>query len=238
MADNINTENRMNEVNTGIGWLEKILTLVSKFKILDFLKAFFIMLILAIVVGFIARPESFFKKYDDYKEKIHKEKMEKVEKNNTIIHAELENILYRTGADRVLLLTYHNSKQSLTGLPYIYLTATNEAIQFDVKPVAEGYEAVKTSLYPMIDYLSKKEYFCGNIEDLRAIDKALAYRMQGNDVTHLSMLHIEGEYPLGVIVCTYTHAIGENHRCKEVESIVRKSGVKIGVLLSDDNTKK
>lgn len=228
--------NNIDNVSTGIGWLEKLLTLISKFKIYDFIKAFIVILMTAMMVSIIAKPEWIFERWERHNEQKHKEKMEIVEKNNSIIHTELENILYRTGADRVLLLSYHNSKQSLTGLPYIYLTAVNEAIQYNVKPVAEGYESVKVSLYPMIGYLEQNEYFCGDIEDLRAIDKALAYRMMGNDVKHLCMLQIEGEYPLGVIVATYTHEV--THNCKDVEGVIRRAGLKIGVLLNNNTDKK
>lgn len=231
-----NGSERIDNITTSVGWMERILVLVKKFKLWDFLKAFIVILLLGLVVGFISKPEYFFEKWVEWDTAKHKEKMEIVEKNNSIIHTELESILYKTGADRVLLLSYHNSKQSLAGLPYIYLTAINEAIQYDVKPVAEGYESVKVSLYPMIDYLDSKEYFCGDIEDLRDIDKALAYRMQGNDVRHLCMLHIEGEYPLGVIVCTYTRELDERHNCKDVEAVIRRAGIKIGVLL--EQTKK
>lgn len=226
--------NNIENVDKGIGWLESILQLVSKFKIMDFIKTFIIIFMLAITVSFITKPEWIFSKWEEYKEKEHKERMEIVEKNNSLIHTELENILYKTGADRVVLLSYHNSKQSLTGLPYIYLTAVNEAIQYNVKPVAEGYEAVKVSLYPMIGYLNVNEFFCGDIEKMREIDKALAYRLEGNDVKHLCMLNIEGEYPLGVLVATYTHGIDDTHDCKEVEQVIRRAGVKIGVLLSND----
>lgn len=229
--------NNLDNVNTGIGWLERLLQLISKFKIMDFIKAFAVIFMVAITVSFITKPEWIFNKWEEYKEKEHKERMEIVEKNNTIIHTELENILYKTGADRVVLLSYHNSKQSLTGMPYIYLTAINEAIQYNVNPVAEGYESVKVSLYPMIGYLSTNEFFCGDIEEMRDIDKALADRLEGNDVKHLCMLQIEGEYPLGVLVATYTHDLDTHHDCKEIESIIRKSGVKIGVLLSNNKSK-
>lgn len=226
--------NNIENVDKGIGWLERILQLVSKFKIMDFIKTFIIIFMLAITVSLITKPEWIFNKWEEYKEKEHKERMEIVEKNNSLIHTELENILYKTGANRVILLSYHNSKQSLTGLPYIYLTAVNEAIQYNVKPVAEGYEAVKVSLYPMIGYLNVNEFFCGDIEEMREIDKALAYRLEGNDVKHLCMLNIEGEYPLGVLVATYTQGIDDTHNCKEVEQVIRRAGVKIGVLLSND----
>lgn len=224
---------KVEDMTTGIGWLERILTLTSKFKIWDFIKAFMVIFMLGMMITLVTKPEMVYEKLEKYNEKKHKERMEMVEKNNSIIHTELENILYKADADRVLLLSYHNSKQSLTKQPYIYLTAINEAIQYDVKPVAEGYESVKTSLYPMIDYLSTNEYFCGNIEELRKIDKALAYRMEGNDVQHLCMLQIEGEYPLGVLVCTFTHELDNRHNCKDIESMIRRSGVKIGVMLNN-----
>lgn len=222
-------------VGKGVGIIERILNLISKYKIWDFIKAFMVMIMLAIIIGFIARPNWIFDRWEQYEEKRHKEKMEIVERNNAIIHNELETILYKTGANRVLLLSYHNSKQSLVGLPYIYLTAVNEAINYDVSPVAEEYESIKTSIYPMINYLNKEGYFCGDIEDLRTIDKALGYRLMGNDVRHLSMLQIEGEYPLGVLVVTYTNALDKNHKCIDTETVMRRAGVRIGVLLEGKN---
>lgn len=223
-------------VGTGIGWLERVLELISKYKIFDFIKAFILVIMTALIVGFIAKPSWIFEQWEKYDDKRHKEKMEIVEKNNVIIQTELENILYKTGADRVLLLSYHNSKESLVGLPYIYLSAVNEAINFNISPVAEGYESVKCSLYPTITYLNQQGYFCGDIEDLRTIDKALAYRMEGNDVQHLALLNIDGEFPLGVLVCTFTNKI--EHNCNDVEVILRRSGVKLGVLLEGNQYKK
>lgn len=221
----------IDKVEKGVGWIERLMGLVDKYSIWKFLKAFIIILLTALIIGFISNPFYLFEKYDDYKAKVHTDKMELMKINNNLIQTELELLLEKTGADRCLLLAYHNTKESLAGVPFIYLTATHEVLNYDIAPVADGYAAVKTTLYPFLTYLNREEYWCGDIEDLREIDKSLAYRLEGNDVTHLAMINIEGETPLGVLVLTYTTEDLQNHNCTNVEHFVRRSSTKIGVLM-------
>lgn len=223
----------MEKIDRGLGWIERTLNLIKQYKIIDFIKAFVLILMTATMIGFISNPTWIFEQFKQWEEDEHKQKMEITMKNSQIINTELENLLWKTGADRCILLQYHNSKESLTGLPFIYLTATSEAINYDIQPVSDGYEAVKTSLYPFMSYLAQEEYWCGDIEELREIDKALAYRMQGNNANHVAFIHIEGEEPIGVLVCTYTNPVTVNHKCHEVEHLIRKSATKIGILLSN-----
>ena len=221
----------MEKIDKGIGVLEKALSMVEKYKIVTILKGCFIVLIIAGLIGFINNPLWIFEKIEELKEKAHTEKMAETNINSDIINTEIENLRLLTGADRVLLLQYHNTKQNLSGLPFVYLTATAEAIAADVAPVASGYEAVKTSLYPFVSYIRANEYWCGDAEELKNRDKALAYRMIGNDVQHLAMLHLEGKMPLGVIVLTFTKGIDDKHNCSEIEHLIRKAGLKIGLLI-------
>ena len=226
--------NRGNDIDKGIGWIERTLNMVEKYKIVTIIKAFGMVLAIALLIAFLKNPTYILDKFEEMKAREHTEKMEITLKNSQIINTEIENLRYRTGADRVLLLQFHNSKESLSGLPFIYLTATAEAIDYNVKPVAEGYEAVKTSLYPFMTFITKEGYFCGDIEDLRDIDKALAYRMQGNDVQHLAFQYLEGEHPLGLIVCSFTRTPDEQHNCLEVEHQIRKTATKVSILLSNE----
>lgn len=222
----------MKKLNENINLIEKFLQIAEKYKFSTIFKSVAIIFIFAITIFLISNPTYFFDKYEEIKENRHQEQMELVMKNNVIIQSELENLLYRTGANRCVLLQYHNTKNSLSGLPFIYLTATNESLTYNTKPVSDGYETLKTSLYPFIGYIAKYKYFCGDIEGLEKFDKALAYRMKGNDVTHFAMCHIDGEVPLGVLVVTYTQNVPQDiHNCKEVEQMVRNSALKIGVLI-------
>lgn len=218
----------------GIGWLERVMALVDKYSIWNFFKAFFVITIIAILVGLISNPTYFFEKWEEYQDIQHQTELAITEKNNVLIQSEVEGLLWQTKADRVVLLSYHNSKKSLAGVPYIYLTATHEYFADGVAPIAEGYSAVKTSLYPMINYINTKNYFCGDIEELRSIDKALAYRMEGNDVKHFAMMQIDGVVPLGVLVVTYTNPVDKNHICVDVENILRRSARKLAVYMSGE----
>ena len=149
-----------------------------------------------------------------------------------LIQNELETLRERVGASRVLLLSYHNTTSSLVGVPYIFLTAEAESIGSNIHPVAEGYERVKTSLYPFVNYLNRETYFSGDIEDLRDIDKSLAYRMEGNDVQHFAAMNIEGEQPLGVLFITYTYKPGEKHKCGDVKDMILRSAGRLAIYLS------
>lgn len=222
----------MKKLSENIGLIERFLQIAEKYKFSTIFKSVAIIFIFAITIFFISNPTYIFDKYEEVKEERHKEQMEVAMKNNVIIQTELENLLFKTGANRCVLLQYHNTKNSLSGLPFIYLTATNESISYGVQPVASGYETLKTSLYPFVGYLAQNKYFFGDIEDLQNFDKALAYRMKGNDVQHIAMCHIDSDIPLGVLVITYTHKPSpDEHNCKEVEHMVRNSAMKIGLLI-------
>ena len=223
----------MKKLNDNIGLIEKFLLIAEKYKISTICKSILIMFIFAAAIFIISKPTYFFDQYEKIKEERHKEQMELVMRNNIIIQNEIDNLLYKTGANRVLLLQYHNTKNSLSGLPFIYLTATNESLTYNTTPVSAGYETLKTSLYPFVNYLSKHKYFCGDISQLEHYDKALAYRMKGNDVAHLAMCHIDSDIPLGVLVLTYTHEVDKAHDCAVVEQMIRNSAMKIGMLINN-----
>lgn len=220
----------MENIEKGLGWLDRALEIVEKYKLRTIAKAVAIILVIAALIGFLQNPTWIFEKYEEYKKKEHSERVEIAMKNTQLIQYEIDALRMKTNASRVVLLTFHNQKQTLSGVPYIYLTAQNESLDYGVTPVAEKYEVLKCSLYPFVNYIIQNEYFAGDIDSLASIDKALAYRMMGNDVTHCSIMNIEGESLLGVLVVTYTDDC-ENHNCKDVEMIVRKSATKIGILL-------
>lgn len=224
-------EHRIDNTERGIGWFERILELVEKYKIKHFIKASFVILLIACVVGFIKNPTWVIEKIHEWERKEHTERVEMAMKNTQLIQYEMDALRNKTNASRVVLLTFHNQKQTLNGIPYVYLTAQNEALDYGIAPIAEKYESLKCSLYPFVNYIIQNGYFSGDITELAKIDKALAYRMMGNDVTHTSILNIEGETLLGVLVVTYTGEC-KDHNCRDVELDVRKSATKIGILLS------
>lgn len=232
-------DDKIEVVDKSLGVFEKLVNFFKRYSIYEILKTLILTILVGYAIYFSLNPDKVFDAYERWKKARHTEAIELSMANNIQIQSEIDRLRERLGADRVILLSYHNSKQSLAGVPYIYLTAINESIAYNIAPVAEGYEAVKTSLYPFVTYLSANGEFCGDICDLRDIDKALAYRMEGNDVQHFAAVNIEGTDPLGMIFVTFTLPVDENHKCDLVMNDIRRTAMKIGILLdNEDNTTK
>lgn len=240
MDENVNTNTNTNTpidekievVDKGLGVFERLVNFFKKYSVWEVLKTLILSVLIGYTIYLSLNPEVVFKAYEKWRSDEHTEAIHNSMKNSVLIQNELETLRERVGADRVILLSYHNTTSSLVGVPYIFLTAEAESIASGIHPVAEGYERVKTSLYPFVNYLNRETYFSGDIEELRDIDKSLAYRMEGNDVQHFAAMNIEGEQPLGVLFITYTYEPGEKHKCGDVKDMVLRSAGRLAIYLS------
>ena len=211
---------------------ETIVEFFNKFGVIKIFKTLIYCILIYWLLILCFKPSIIFEKIERIKTQTHITKVEKAIENSQIIQSELELLRQKTNASRAILMTFHNQKQSLNGIPYVYLTCTNEAVADSIMGISEKYEVLKCSLYPMVNYIIKNDYWSGDIENLKTIDKSLAYRMIGNDVKHCCFVNIEGENLLGVLVLTYTEEI--DHNCQEIEMLVRKSAMKIGIILGKE----
>ena len=241
MDENINTnanangtpiDEKIEVVDKGLGVFERLVNFFKKYSVWEVLKALVLSVLIGYTIYLSLNPEIVFNAYEKWRKDEHTEAIENSMKNSVLIQNELETLRERVGASRVILLSYHNTTSSLVGVPYIFLTAEAESIGSGTHPVAEGYERVKTSLYPFVNYLNRETYFSGNIEELREIDKSLAYRMEGNDVQHFAAMNIEGEQPLGVLFITYTSDVDKKHNCSDVKDMVLRSAGRLAIYLS------
>lgn len=241
MDENINTNTNANGtpidekievVDKGLGVFERLVNFFKKYSVWEVLKTLILSVLIGYTIYLSLNPEVVFNAYEKWRKDEHTEAIENSMKNSVLIQNELETLRERVGASRVILLSYHNTTSSLVGVPYIFLTAEAESIGSGTHPVAEGYERVKTSLYPFVNYLNRETYFSGNIEELREIDKSLAYRMEGNDVQHFAAMNIEGEQPLGVLFITYTSDVDKKHNCSDVKDMVLRSAGRLAIYLS------
>ena len=239
MDENINTnangtpiDEKIEVVDKGLGVFERLVNFFKKYSVWEVLKTLFLSVLIGYTIYLSLNPEVVFNAYEKWRKDEHTEAIENSMKNSVLIQNELETLRERVGASRVILLSYHNTTSSLVGVPYIFLTAEAESIGSGTHPVAEGYERVKTSLYPFVNYLNRETYFSGNIEELREIDKSLAYRMEGNDVQHFAAMNIEGEQPLGVLFITYTSDVDKKHNCSDVKDMVLRSAGRLAIYLS------
>lgn len=199
--------NNMANTGTGLGFIERLLSLVSKYRIWDFLKAFAVLFMIAASSFMIANPDWLFERYDRWAEARHNERMENRSDNSTRINLLMDKAMYRMECSRIIVLELHNGTTSSIGLPFEKCSATYEVVGEEVVPVSEQYQEVNLSLYPLTAYLKANGYWHGRTEDLRTIDKSLSYRMLSNGAEEVAGCLIEGiEKPLALMFVTYRTA--------------------------------
>lgn len=219
----------MEKTDKGITLVERVLGLVKKYSILDFLKSFFLIFIIATMVGIISNPSLVFEKYKEWSDKEHAERIEARMKNNGKLHILSEKLMYKVEAKRVLVLELHNGLENNVGLPFSKCSATYEALNDGVAPVAEQYQNVNLSLMPFAFELFEKGYWCGNVDSLQDIDRGLYFKMKSNNTEHFAACVIEGvEKPLAFIFVSFDAV---NHNCVDVRENVRHIALEAALLL-------
>lgn len=227
MKENNNIEN----TSTAIGWFERVLDLADKYRITTVLKSVFIILLIAGTVGFIKNPTWIFEKYQDWQDKQHIEKLAHRLEHNEKLHIMTEKLMYKVNADRVLLLELHNGNTGLGGFPFAKCSATYEALNDGIVPVAHQYQDLNLSLMPFASKLFDEGYWCGDTQDLKEIDKALCYRMLGNDTSHFAGIVIQGvDKPIAFLFVKFRD-VGTEHDCGEIKRIIEENAFQIALLL-------
>lgn len=219
------------KVDKGLGWLDKALNIVEKYKFRTIFKGIIIILIVAATVGFVSNPTYIFEKYKEWSDQQHKELLEKRMKNNEKLHLKAEQLLYRINADRVMILELHNGLENNAGLPFSKCSATYEALNIGVKPIADQYQSVNLSLMPFATYLFEKGYWCGDVEELAEIDRGLYYKMMANETTHFAACVVEGVDNALAFIFVSFKAIGDDHKCDEVRENIRHISLETALLL-------
>jgi hypothetical protein len=220
----------MEKTEKGIGFLEKIMVLVDKYSIFQFIKGFFVLLITSMIIWFISNPTYIFEKYTEYSSKIHSERLETRMKNNERLHILSEKLLYKINADRVLILELHNGLSSNSGLPFAKCSATYEALNDGVQPISDQYQDVNLSLIPFATELFNKGYWCGDTEKLEMIDRGLTYKMLSNGTEHFAACVIEGiDKPLAFIFVSFKSK--PDHDCRIVQENIHATALELALLL-------
>lgn len=228
----------LDKTEKGISWIERLMGLVDKYSIWKFFKAFLIIGATACLVALISNPTHIFEAYDRYKDKAHAEKLEMRMRNNEKLHILCEKLMYKVGADRVIVLELHNGLSSNAGIPFAKCSATYEALNDGVYPVASQYQDVNLSLMPFANYLFENGYFCGNVEILNNIDRGLYHKMASNHTEHFAGCVIEGvDKPLAFLFVSFKELPTDEHDCMGVRENVRHIALELALLLELNNIK-
>lgn len=225
------SKQNIEDTTTALGWFERVLDMADKYRIQTVLKSVFIILLIAGTVGFIKNPTWIFEKYQEWQDEQHIEKLAHRLEHNEKLHIMTEKLMYKVNADRVLLLELHNGNTGLGGFPFAKCSATYEALNDGIVPVAHQYQDLNLSLMPFASKLFDEGYWCGDTQDLKEIDKALCYRMLGNDTSHFAGIVIQGvDKPIAFLFVKFKD-VADEHNCNEIKRIIEENAFQIALLL-------
>lgn len=111
-----------------------------------------------------------------------------------------------TDASRVLIFEYHNGTKSLIGIPFLYADMTYESYHPSIIPYVDEFSSLNTSKFPIFNYIACNDYWDGTIEELKAIDRRFAMRLESENVEYvfIKVLPLDG---CGCTVLTYENKI-------------------------------
>ena len=180
--------------NATIGWMEVIHNFVKK----NGFKKLVMDLIAVAVVVFIGlwifQPGIFSNRLDQYREAKHTERMVERMNNTPLIQAELDKFRIKTNASWVSIWELHNSTNNLDGMPFLFASLTYESMNPALTPIAEQFDNVRLSLYPLGSYLREKEMWYGDVETIKDVDNTAYYRAKALGIKYLGfrLMEIEG----------------------------------------------
>lgn len=180
--------------NATIGWVEAIHRFIRKN---GFKKLVMDLLVVCVVVFagmWIFQPGIFSNRLDQYREAKHNERMVERMNNTPLIQSELDKFRIQSNASWVSIWELHNSTNNLDGMPFLFASLTYESMNPALVPIAEQFDNVRLSLYPLGSYLREHEMWYGDVETLKEVDNSAYYRAKALGITYLGfrLMEIEG----------------------------------------------
>ena len=222
----------IDNTNNVLGFLEKALKLVKEYGITRILTVSLLVSVLSTFFYFVFNPEKAFEIYDRWEKSRHTQLIELRMENAPKIQSMLDKLTYKVDASRSMILEMHNGNEGMGGLPFTKCTATYESLNLGVHPVAQLYQNQNMSLIPFTTFLFEKGYWCGDVDEIIDIDKALYYKMKSNNTEHFAACIIEGiDKPLAFLIVSFDKSPTELHSCEEVRNNIRHIALETAVFL-------
>lgn len=218
--------------NATIGWIGMIHKFITDYGLKKLVMDLLGVCVVVFVALWIFQPGIFSNRLDKYREARHAEKMVERMNNTPLIQAELDKFRLRTDASWVSIWELHNSTNNLDGMPFLFASLTYESMNPALTPIAEQFDNVRLSLYPLGSYLREKEMWFGDVEGLKDIDNSAYYRAKALGIKYLGFKLMEIENSPNAVM---SFAFVEGARLPDENAMVQDwvmSSYKVNSLLS------
>ena len=227
----------MEQLEKGIGWLQKLLNLQKKYGFFSIIKGLFILLVAGYVVFFALNPKFLLERITSIQTEQHDKLVESRLSADSDIRRILSKMIFTTDADRAWLIEFHNGSKNIgTGLPFLFGSMRIEEVRDDILNVDEEYSDFSLSKYKFIVKVVEDGFFHGGIDDVYKIDERMYYKFKANNVNEIALLTLyDGEKPIGILGLSYC-----NDKVMDKQLVgrnIRNCGIQVVTLLSQTNGK-
>ena len=122
------------------------------------------------------------------------------------VQKDIEILLYSLNADRVFIFELHNGKRNVSGLPFKYADMSYEVANRErgIDRCYTKYQDVPLTMYKYPDYMHKKKFMIGTVDDIEKIDYEFAKCIREDGGEYLAMVYINGtDGPLAFLGVSY-----------------------------------
>jgi hypothetical protein len=231
--------NPKERVDTTMTWIDKVLGMLNKYSAKKVLQAILIIFVVVFIGLFAYKPEAIFRSYNDFQKQEHNERMGQRTDVTPQIQTELDKLRKSYGVSWVSVWEFHNNTNNLDGLPFIFASLNYESMNPALTPIAEQFDDVRVSLYPLVTYLRQKDVWYGTTEDLQAIDNTAYYRAKALGIKYLGfrLLRVEG-MPNAAISFAFVEGSEMPENMNDFIQAWTNSGYNINSILSVRNNRK
>lgn len=177
--------------NATIGWIETI----HKFIVKHGIKKLFmdLMVVGVVIMGALAyfQPGILVERTEKYKDAKHEQRKEQRLDNTPKVQEELDKFRQQYNISWAAVWELHNNTNNLDGLPFLFASLTYESMNPALTPIAEQFDNVRLSLYPLSTYLGKNEIWCGDVDSLQVIDNSAYHRAKALKIKYLGFKTLE-----------------------------------------------
>jgi hypothetical protein len=226
------------KMDKGLGWLEKLLDMEKTFGFFRIIRALLLMALTSIVLLFTFNPRYLFERMEALQTEKHADAVTRRISADAEIRLILHRLLHTLDADRAWLIELHNGSKNLSsGLPFLYGDMRIEEVAEGIGNVDDEYTDFQLSKYPFVGKVFEDGYYWGAIDSVQTVDERMYFKFKSNDVNEIALLALySGEKPLGALGVSFC---GDKRMdSQHVGKIIRKCGVQIATLLSDNDKTK
>ena len=217
----------MEQLDKGIGWLQKLLNLQKRYGFFSIIKGLFLLFLSGYIIFFALNPKYLLDRMSEITTAQHDHLVNtRLSADSNIRHI-LSKMIFTTNADRAWLIEFHNGSKNLTtGLPFLFGSMRIEEVRDSISNVDEDYADFSLSKYKLVAKVLDDGYFYGGLDDIQKIDQRLYYKFQANDISEIALLTLyDGEKPAGIIGLSFCN--GKKMDKQLVGKHIRSSGISV-----------